>query len=133
MRFFYYSLDYTLGYWIRLAPQLARGNLLILERYFFDYFVDRRQEGVRLPRWLLRGVCSLFPRPRIAYLLTTDPDTAYRRRADLDRDEIARQMGEYAELPQWNPEVRALDATPAANRVARDALAGLFSALIHER
>jgi len=44
LRLFYYSLDYTFGYWIAVWPLMAKKPcLFIFDRYFQDYYIDPRR------------------------------------------------------------------------------------------
>ncbi len=98
VRVLYYGFDYVFGYWFKIRPLLARGSLIVFDRYFFDYFVDKDQKSVKLPESFLRSLFVLFPKPAFTIVLDADPALVHERRSDLPISEIERQNVGYARL-----------------------------------
>jgi thymidylate kinase len=91
---------------------LARGRVVICDRYLLDSFVQLRDRYGSDRRWRLHRLLLrvLSPRPLRAYFLDLDPDLAYGRRADYSLDRTRRRAGFYrAEHAALG--VRRLDAT----------------------
>ena len=123
VRLIYYGIDYAVGYWLRVRPELNRGCLVISDRYFYDYFVDPGSKGVTMPGWLLRAFCTLYPRPRHGFILMADPIIVRARKADLSVAEIERQNETFRALAQRYPELELIDSTQeldvTADRIVR--------------
>ncbi len=99
LRLGYYALDFILGYWLIILPELVRQPCLdIFDRYFHDFHVDPRRSRVALPPWVVRIVDGLIPEPDLVICLGTDPERIHARKPELPLPEIARQV---SRLRQW--------------------------------
>jgi thymidylate kinase len=86
----YHTVGYLLGYlYLFVARRL--GHLVIMERYIYDYFVQPRYR--QLPRWALRAVRAIVPRPDAVIYLHGDPQLVHSRKPELPGEEIERQEG----------------------------------------
>jgi hypothetical protein len=85
----YYSLDYFVGYLV-VNKARAYGDLIIFDRYFYDYFLAH--EFNRVPRFLLPIMKMLLPKPDLLVYLYNSPDVVARRKADLTREQIEKQQ-----------------------------------------
>ncbi len=91
LRLCYYSLDYILGYWIKVKPQTKITKVIIFDRYFTDVIVDSRRSSISLNSRFLYYWSRLFiPKMRYNILLTADPDIILSRKQELDRECIER-------------------------------------------
>ncbi|MCD6364720.1 MAG: hypothetical protein J7M14_02475 [Planctomycetes bacterium] len=91
----YYSLDYLLGHWVIRRHQ-SQGDLVIFDRYFYDYFIQAHFS--RVPRWLLPVLKALLPRPNLVVYLRNSPQTIHERKPELTIEQIARQAQECSRL-----------------------------------
>ncbi|BDS07650.1 hypothetical protein NT6N_26900 [Oceaniferula spumae] len=85
----YYALDFILGR-LPLFKLRGQGAVCIFARYFQDYYYQRGYGNV--PRWYLRFLESLTPRPDLILYLDRDAGEIYRGKPELDIDEIQRQQ-----------------------------------------
>ncbi len=85
----YYSFDYFLGRFV-VAKARSRGDLVVFDRYFYDYFVQPGSR--RLPRHLLVAMGAVLPRPDVLLYLKCEPEEIYRRKPELTPDEIRKQQ-----------------------------------------
>jgi thymidylate kinase len=83
----YYSLDYLLGYPVIIRAR-GRGELVIFDRYFYDYMI---QPGMSLPRRLINMVLQWLPKPDAVVYLKNNPDVILSRKTELSREELERQ------------------------------------------
>lgn len=90
-RFFYFVIDYVVGYWGGIRPRLAKGDLVLFDRYFDDFIVDRRRYRLDLPLSLIRLFGKVVVRPELVFVLHAPADILHARKAELPVDEIARQ------------------------------------------
>ena len=89
VRLLYYSVDYVLGYFLRVKTVTRITRLVIFDRYYTDIICDSRRSRIYLPIGLLYWWGRLFI-PSLDYniLLTADSDTILRRKRELDRKDI---------------------------------------------
>jgi len=84
----YYSVDYILGY-IYILKYKARGDLIIADRYFYDFFIQKHYDA--LHRWVKKVFYILIPQPNIIFFLSADAEIIYKRKLELTLDETLDQ------------------------------------------
>jgi thymidylate kinase len=104
----YYALDYILGR-LPLFKLRGRGALLVFARYFHDYYYQRGYGKV--PRWYLRVLEALLPKPDLILYLDRDAGEIYRGKPELDQDEIERQQQIIREVVAQRPHAHVIDAS----------------------
>ena len=88
-RLLYYSVDYVLGYFLRVKTVTRITRLVIFDRYYTDIICDSRRSRIYLPIGLLYWWGRLLiPSLNYNILLTADSDTILRRKHELDREGI---------------------------------------------
>ncbi len=85
----YYSLDLLAGR-LRTRQLRGQGAILIFARYFHDYYYQRGYGKV--PRWYLRILERLAPRPDLIVYLDRDAEEIFAGKPELDPGEIRRQQ-----------------------------------------
>ncbi|MDI6701326.1 MAG: hypothetical protein QME48_08905 [bacterium] len=85
----YYGFNYFLGHFF-IWKEKARGNLIIFDRYFYDYLIQRQY--INCPRWLLNLITKVIPKPDVIVYLKNSPETIYNRKPELTIEEIERQV-----------------------------------------
>jgi thymidylate kinase len=93
--------DKWLRYLVNVRPRLVRGEIVILDRYFYD-FVAFPHSFVRRP-WLRALAFRLIPRPALAYSMRGDPAVIAARKRELTVAETARQMTCFQSLSRHLP------------------------------
>ena len=85
----YYSVDYILGYFLRVKPVTRITRLAIFDRYYTDIICDSRRSRIYLPVKFLYvwGRCFI---PSLDYniLLTASTETILARKKELDKEGI---------------------------------------------
>lgn len=93
IRFGYYLLDYSLGYFIKIFPKLViKSNIWIFDRYYYDYYFDQKRSCINLPKWVIRIGQLFIPEPDIIICLGTDPRIIHNRKPELPLNEIESQI-----------------------------------------
>jgi glycosyltransferase involved in cell wall biosynthesis/thymidylate kinase len=95
--------DYSLGYWARIRPRLARGNLVIFDRYYSDYRVEPRIRGIQLKEGIMRRAGRLVPRPSLQITLLAAPETIVARKHELDLAQAGEQIRLYGSIASECP------------------------------
>lgn len=123
VRLLYYSVDYIVGYWLRVKTKIRITRIVIFDRYYTDIICDSRRSRIYLPLRFLYGWGRLFI-PSLDYniLLTADADTILARKRELDADgisDINRKIDFLASRPGYYRVVN--DGTPAeaVNQILR--------------
>lgn len=126
LRFVLTLLDYTVGYWVRVRPRLARGHLVVFDRYIHDYLVDPRLRGIDLPRGLLHACFRLVPAGDRRIHVMSAPATLARRKSELAEPEAATQLSRYRELLAADPGGFALETDDRDAAASARVLAALL-------
>jgi thymidylate kinase len=84
----YYGLNYFIGH-ILIKKIRARDGLVIFDRYFYDYLIQRQFS--RCPRLLLYTIAKIIPKPDMIIYLKNNPEEIYKRKPELPIEEIERQ------------------------------------------
>ena len=88
-RLLYYSVDYFLGYFVRVKTVTRITRLVIFDRYYTDIICDSRRSRIYLSTKFLYWFGRLFI-PSLDYniLLTANTETILSRKQELDREGI---------------------------------------------
>lgn len=93
VRLIYYAIDYYFGYWIKIHPKLAKGAKLVLfDRYYYDFLMDPMRMRISLPKWVIKLVFIVVPKPQLVLCLGSDPETIYSRKPETSLEEVTRQV-----------------------------------------
>lgn len=93
LRWFYYTLDYTFGFYLKVWPRKAvRCCVWIFDRYYYDYLVDPKRSRIKLPRWILRAGQFIIPDPDLIICLGTKAEFIHKRKPETTLKEVERQV-----------------------------------------
>lgn len=88
----YYWIDFFLGSWLKIRPLVRRGEVVVMERGWFDFAVDPRRYRLSVSPAVVRLVGWLLPRPDLVLVLDAPDETLLRRKKELPGPELRRQM-----------------------------------------
>ena len=91
-KFLFFNLDYILGYWCKVRIQLAKGRLVIFDRYYYDYYLDKIRYRLDIDDNLINLFKVFIPKPDVTYLLIGDPYILYERKKEIPVEEIKTQL-----------------------------------------
>ena len=84
-RLLYYSVDYIIGYWVKVKSVTRITRLVIFDRYYTDIICDSRRSRIYLPpQWLYAWGRLFIPSLDYNILLTAGTDTILARKRELD-------------------------------------------------
>jgi thymidylate kinase len=112
-----FALDYWLGFWTRIRPRLARGMLVVSNRYFDDVLVDPLRYRMARAFAFARALLPWVPRPDLWLVLDAPAGVISARSKALSEAESARQRGEYRRLLRGYENVVVLDARQPLDEV----------------
>jgi thymidylate kinase len=101
-------LDQALRYLVHVRPRLVRGEIVLLDRYLYDWRTFPHPL-VRRPR-VEQIAMRLIPKPGLVFCLVADPALIAARKKELSPAETARQIASYRGLRRW---VRNFHEVPA--------------------
>jgi thymidylate kinase len=113
-------LDYVAGYWIRIRTSLVRSTLVVYDRYFQDILVDPLRYRSSAPKWFVRCLEPLVPRPDIMIVLHAAPDLIQSRKQEVSLEETSRQVKAYCGLGEEREYVRLVDASRPTDEVIHE-------------
>ncbi len=89
VRLAYYSVDYVVGYWLKVKSQIRITRLVVFDRYYTDVICDSRRSRIFLNYRFLYWFGRVFI-PQLDYniLLTAEVDTILARKQELTREGI---------------------------------------------
>ena len=93
LRWSYYMLDYTFGFYLKVWPKKSiRSCAWIFDRYYYDYLIDPKRGRINLPTWILKFGQVIIPEPDIILCLGTDAKSIHKRKPELTLKEVERQV-----------------------------------------
>ncbi|TMA39098.1 MAG: hypothetical protein E6J79_04485 [Deltaproteobacteria bacterium] len=117
--------DKWLRYIVYVRPRLARGEVVVLDRYFYDLRTFPHPL-IKRP-WVEALVMRLIPEPALAFCLVADPALITARKNELTVAETERQIACYRGLSRWVRNFREMpadgDRTAVIDRMAELVLA----------
>ena len=130
IRLVYYSMDYTIGYWLKIYPRLVkRPHICLFDRYYYDFLLDPCRMRIALPHWMMRLVLMFAPQPRLILCLGGDPELIYLRKPETSLAEVTRQVDELKELCTKNSRAKWIDTGMSVKDSKDQVLRAIQSAL----
>ena len=108
LRWGYYALDYIFGYYFRILVVKIKCGAVFMDRYYYDVIVDPHRYGYYIPEFILKSILPLIPKPDLTIYLDNDPDEFLKRKQELSRSEIERQIDKWRELIEELPNARII-------------------------
>lgn len=98
IRYFYYNIDYILGYNLLVRKMNIQKKLVVFDRYYYDYFVDIRRYRYSFPSWIPKVFAWCIPTPDTIFILEGTPQILFNRKKELPLVEIERQVNAYHKI-----------------------------------
>lgn len=114
LRLFYYTIDFTLGFFIKIRPYLKNSDIVLFDRYYYDFIVDPRRSRIKLPKVIPTFLLRLVPPPDFVFFLDNDPHVLLQRKQELPLKELFRQLKMYRDLI---PEIKNSFVIPAGSSI----------------
>jgi thymidylate kinase len=132
-RLAYLTLDYVLGYWLRIRPKIAKQpTVVIFDRYAYDMALDPRRFRISLPSWVARRFVALAPTPDLIICLYGSPELIAARKQELSVEETRRQVEALLAFAKQEPRA-VLVSTDTSVVETRDAVLQAFCELLRAR
>lgn len=115
-----------LAWWWRLRPMRNRGYLVLVDRFFYNYYLDPVSVRYYGPRWMLDRLSRWFPKPEIVITLSAPALVLRQRKQELSETEMQQQAAALRQLKFPASHVIAADASEPAAVVASKVMAELM-------
>jgi len=122
LRFFYYSLDFLIGY-IKIRILKTITTLIVMDRYYYDFLVDRKRYGFNLPDKLPAIISRIIPKPDLIIYLDNNPEAIYKRKNELTLTELERQVNKFRNIIKDMPNAYTVDTNKRLDDVIHETAA----------
>ena len=130
VRFSYYLLDYTIGYFLKIyLAKVKRSAIIISDRWYYEYLIDPRRCAVQLPACLPRLVALFIPKPNLILCLGGAPEKIYARKPETSLEEVRRQVAALRKFCDGNPRAVWIDTTTTLESSVDAALSAILARL----
>jgi len=129
LRFFYYWLDYWLGWPLRVWKFKAKNHLVIFDRYAPDMWCDPRRYRLNLPTSLMKCFCRLVPQPELTFVLLADAETIHQRKGEVPLETVRELLLRYGDAAQQGRRIRAVDCRRTVDQIADEIAAAIMAVL----
>lgn len=126
IRMTYYWMDYLLGIPYLLRKEVQAEKYTIFDRYIFDFLADPKRARISLPYRVRRLFSRMVIKPQIIFVLNADPEIIYKRKQELELDEIKRQLSEFRKIESISPNVIYIDAGQPVDAMTTQAIDIIF-------
>jgi thymidylate kinase len=113
--------DFFVQIWIRLLPPLIRGQIVVLDRYFYDTVIGDLSVHLELSQQqTVHFIDSMFhfvPVPLFTALLDLPEEVAFLRKTDVPHIDYLRERRSYFQSLQGRKEVHLLDSEQSQQRL----------------
>jgi thymidylate kinase len=117
-----HCVEFCLGSHVSLRPITFRGGLVLIDRYYHDFFVDQRRYRMRVPQWVVRGGRRLVKAPDLVLLFDAPPQVLQRRKQEVPFAETERQCKAYLNMVRALPQGRVINADQPPEKVTADSI-----------
>lgn len=130
LRWSYYMLDYTFGFYLKVWPKKAiRSCVWIFDRYYYDYLIDPKRGRIKLPYWILKFGQLIIPEPDIILCLGTDAEIIHKRKPELPLEEVERQLSELKKFCRSHRRAVWIDTGQSVEESSNQALEAILKVM----
>ncbi len=98
LRFIYYLFDYIFGQFVIYFKYIARGYVVIYDRFYFDFISDAKRSNIVVDKKVVRFFYRFILKPDYNFFLYAEPDIILSRKKELTREEIVELTKDYHKL-----------------------------------
>lgn len=127
LRGLYLLFRFWTGYVLWIYPRLAKAHLVIAERWSFDLLYDPASKGISMSYKMRKILFLLTPKPHRVIVMTGSPEEISRRKPELPKEEIERQIKAIEINLKPNKKTKWVNSTTDMETTFEDILAALVS------
>lgn len=88
----YCVFDYIIGWWGPIHMERAKGHMVVFDRYYYDFYLDKLRYRFHLSDGVLRLMQHFIPKPDITFVLTGEAEPIWARKKELSLEEVQQQI-----------------------------------------
>ena len=115
-----------------LRKEVQYGKYTIFDRYIYDFLIDPKRSRINLSRWVRLLFTHLVIQPQIVFVLLADTEVIYKRKQELTKEEISRQLVEFKELKALGKRVVFIDANQDIDTMVNQATEIIMSRFLNK-
>jgi thymidylate kinase len=127
--FGYHLIPFFWGWWTVVLAARFRNGLVMIDRHYYDFFIDQRRYRLRLPNSLVRWTYKWIPKPELVVGLDAPPAVLQSRKQEVDFQECERQQQAYRQMVEALPNGHVMDGARSLDDVSREVTARLLDYL----
>ena len=89
LMFLHYIVELFARYFIRILPRLKKGEVVITDRYIYDFLII--DKFINRYAWFRKLIIRIIPSPDLLVCLYNDADIIHKRKKDNSKEETMRQ------------------------------------------
>jgi thymidylate kinase len=97
-RFLYYLVDFIFGQFIIWYRHILKGEVILYDRYYFDFIEDPKRTNIELPRWFRKFFYVTVYKPSVNVFLHAKPELILERKQELSYKDIVELTASYKNL-----------------------------------
>lgn len=97
-RFIYYYSDYFFGQFYIYVKYVLRGNIVLFDRYYFDFINDSKRSNIELHPSITQIGYTFLIKPRYNFFLYANEEVIVQRKQELDIETIKSLTQKYLQL-----------------------------------
>lgn len=132
IRMTYYWVDYLIGMPYLFRKEVKAERYTIFDRYIFDFVVDPKRARISLPYWMRKMFARMVIQPQIVFVLNTEADVIYKRKQELELNEIKRQLDEFNKIESLCSNVVYIDAGQSVDEMTTQAIKIIFDKFLNK-
>lgn len=109
-----------LGTLLRVNRKKIAKQLVIFDRYYYDYFADMKRYKYSLPNWFPLAFEWMIPKPDMVFVLDGSPEVLYERKKELPIEELSRQCSVFRQLAQKEKNFHLVDVNRDLDAIVDD-------------
>ncbi len=118
--FLFHWLEFFLGSHLCFRPLTFRGGLVLVDRFYYDFFVDQRRYRLRVPQSIVRLGYAFLKKPDLVVLLDAPAAVLQSRKQEVPLAETERQARAYRVLVESLSNGRVINAAQSVEKVGAE-------------
>ena len=118
--FLFHWVEFFLGSQLSFRPVTFRGGLVLVDRYYYDFFVDQQRYRLQVPQGIVRLGYTLLKKPDLVILLDAPAEVLQSRKREVPLAETERQCRAYRALVESLSNGRVINAAQPVEKVGAD-------------
>jgi len=118
--FLVHLTEFLIGAVVRLRPALYANGMVVLDRYYYDFYVDLARYRIRLPASVVDLGCRVIPPADMVFILDAPSATLLSRKTEVPAGEADRQRAAFRLLTDRLPNAFLVDASQPLGRVINE-------------